>query len=140
MVEAAKPTLKTPVDVVKLAATLETVARDTYLADLAMYTDKESRFLMATVMGVETQHLATLRAVQALLEGGGAALIAIPTDAERRRLVTDRGGARLGLPKDHYRHGERARSPSPWRRRGRGPRSCARRDPAPVRRAGMKIS
>lgn len=83
VVEAAKPTLKTPVDVVKLAATLENVARDTYLADLAMFSDANTRFLMATVMGVETQHLATLRAVQALLEGGGAALIAIPTDVAK---------------------------------------------------------
>jgi len=32
------------------------------------------------VMGVETQHLATLRAVGALLEGGVPELIAIPTD------------------------------------------------------------
>lgn len=83
VVEAAKPNLKTPVDVVKLAATLENVARDTYLADLAMFTNVSSRFLMATVMGVETQHLATLRAVQALLEGGAPQLIAIPTDASK---------------------------------------------------------
>ena len=80
VVAQAAPTLKTPADVVKLAATLEQVARDTYLADLSMFTDKTSRTLMATVMGVETQHLATLRAVAALLAGGGAALIVIPTE------------------------------------------------------------
>jgi len=83
IVEAAKPTLKTPLDVVKLAATLETVARDTYLADLAMYTDATSRFLMATVMGVETQHLATLRAVEALLMANAPTLIAVPVDASK---------------------------------------------------------
>ncbi len=83
IVEAAKPTLKAPLDVVKLAATLETVARDTYLADLSMFTDKESLTLMATVMGVETQHLATLRAVRALIEGGAPELIAIPTDVAK---------------------------------------------------------
>ncbi len=38
------------------------------------------RILMASVMGVESQHLATLRAVGALLEGGAPQLIAIPTD------------------------------------------------------------
>ena len=38
---------------------------------------------MATVMGVETQHLAVLRAVKALLEGGGADLIKIPTDVAK---------------------------------------------------------
>ena len=80
IVEAAKPTLKTPLDVVKLAMTLEQVATETYLADLNRYTDVTSRSLMASVMGVECQHLATLRAVAALLQGGGDALIAIPTD------------------------------------------------------------
>ena len=79
IVEAAKPTLKAPADVVKLAATLEQVATDTYLSDLAMFTDVKSRMLMASVMGVECQHLATLRAVGALL-GGAPELIAIPTD------------------------------------------------------------
>ena len=61
-------------------ATLEEVATDTYLADLAMFTDLKSRMLMASVMGVECQHLATLRAVGALLDGGAPELIAIPTD------------------------------------------------------------
>ena len=83
IVEAAKPTLKAPIDVVKLAMTLEQVATETYLADLNRYTDVTSRSLMASVMGVECQHLATLRAVGALLEGGGEALIAIPTDVTK---------------------------------------------------------
>lgn len=78
IVAAATPTLKAPLDVVKLAMTLETVARDTYLADLSQFTDKQALQIMATVMGVETQHLATLRAVAALLEGGAPQLIAIP--------------------------------------------------------------
>ena len=78
IVAAAAPTLKAPLDVVKLAMTLETVARDTYLADLSMFTDNKSLQIMATVMGVETQHLATLRAVAALIEGGAPQLIAIP--------------------------------------------------------------
>ena len=83
VVEAAKPTLKTPADVVKLAATLEQVARDTYLSDLAMFADKTALSLMASVMGVETQHLATLRAVEALLAGNAPELIAIPVDASK---------------------------------------------------------
>jgi len=81
IVEAAKPTLKTPLDVVKLAATLEQVATETYLADLPMFVDTRSRAYTASVMGVECQHLATLRAVRALIEGGAPALIAIPVDA-----------------------------------------------------------
>lgn len=80
VVEAAKPKLLAPLDVVMLAATLEQVATETYLADLNRYTDVKSRVLMASVMGVECQHLATLRAVGALLSGGAPELIAIPTD------------------------------------------------------------
>lgn len=83
IVEEKKPTLKAPIDVVNLAAALEQVARDTYLADLALFEDSDAKFLMATVMGVETQHLAVLRAVKALLEGGAPELIAIPTDVAK---------------------------------------------------------
>ncbi len=99
VVDAAVPTLKAPLDVVKLAATLENVARDTYLADLSMFADVNSRLLMATVMGVETQHLATLRAVQALLEGGGAALIAIPTDVAKLPAAAGSVGFPDAIPK-----------------------------------------
>jgi hypothetical protein len=80
VVEQMKPSLSDPLAVVKLAATLEQVATETYLADLAMFRSKKAKAVMASVMGVESQHLATLRAVGALLEGGGADLIAIPTD------------------------------------------------------------
>jgi len=80
VVDQAVPTLKGPLDVVKLAATLERVATDTYLADLALFNDKRSKEIMGSVMGVESQHFATLRAVQALIEGNAPELIAIPTD------------------------------------------------------------
>jgi hypothetical protein len=80
IVEAAKPTFKTALDVVKLAIILETVATETYLSECAMLTDKTSVGLVASIMGVESQHLATLRAVGALLDGGAEALIKIPTD------------------------------------------------------------
>jgi len=91
IVEAAKPTLMAPIDVVKLAATLEQVATETYLADLNRYTDVTSRVLMASVMGVECQHLATLRAVGALLEGGLPELIAIPLGADIAKLPAAAG-------------------------------------------------
>lgn len=91
VVEAAKPTLKAPIDVVKLAATLEQVATETYLADLNRYTDVTSRTLMASVMGVECQHLATLRAVGALLDGGAPELIAIPLGADIAKLPAAAG-------------------------------------------------
>ncbi len=91
VVEAAKPKLLKPIDVVKLAATLEQVATETYLADLNRYTDVTSRVLMASVMGVECQHLATLRAVGALLEGGAPELIKIPIGADIVKLPAAAG-------------------------------------------------
>lgn len=90
VVETAKPTLKAPADVVKLAATLEQVATETYLADLNMFTDTKSRALMASVMGVECQHLATLRAVGALL-AGAPELIKIPLGADVAKLPAAAG-------------------------------------------------
>lgn len=98
-VEMTKPTLKAPLDVVKLAMTLENVARDTYLSDLSMFTDANSRFLMATIMGVETQHLATLRAVGALLAGGAPQLIAIPTDVAKLPAAAGSVGFPEAIPK-----------------------------------------
>lgn len=80
VVEDATPGLTDPAKVVELAMALEQVATQTYVADLSLLSDTSSKELMASVMGVESQHLATLRAVQALLAGGGADLIAIPTD------------------------------------------------------------
>lgn len=91
IVEAAKPTLLAPIDVVTLAATLEQVATETYLADLNRYVDVPSRVLMASVMGVECQHLATLRAVGALLTGGVPELIAIPLGADIAKLPAAAG-------------------------------------------------
>ncbi|MGN6693815.1 MAG: ferritin-like domain-containing protein [Aquihabitans sp.] len=80
VVNDAKPTLTDPAKVVDLAMALEQVATQTYVANISLLTDTTSKELMASVMGVEAQHLATLRAVKALLAGGGADLIAIPTD------------------------------------------------------------
>ena len=80
IVEEMKPGLTDYTKVVELAATLEEVAQDTYLANLSLLPTGETRQLMASVMAVETQHLATLRAVGALLAGGAPELIAIPTD------------------------------------------------------------
>ncbi len=79
VVADATPGLTDPAAVVELAMALEEVATDTYLADLALLSDGELRRLMGSVMGVEAQHLATLRAVQALLQADPA-LIALPPD------------------------------------------------------------
>lgn len=74
------PTLTNAGAVVELAATLEEVATDTYLANLTLLPDPAMRVLMGSVMGVESQHLATLRAVGALLTARAPELVAIPTD------------------------------------------------------------
>ncbi len=91
VVQAATPGLKAPADVVKLAATLEKVATDTYLVDLTMFTDMKSKEIMGSVMGVEAQHLATLRAVSALLSGGAPELIKIPIGANLAKLPAAAG-------------------------------------------------
>jgi hypothetical protein len=98
IVEAAKPTLMSPIDVVKLAATLEQVATETYLDNLNRFTDLTSRVLMASVMGVECQHLATLRAVGALLDGGAPDLIKIPLGADVAKLPAAAGSVAFPEP------------------------------------------
>jgi rubrerythrin len=80
IVNDALPGLTDPLKVVQLAEQLETIATQTYLENTAVLEDSVSKQLMATVMGVETQHAAVLRAVAALLEGGAPELIAIPVD------------------------------------------------------------
>jgi len=66
--------LSTAPKVVDFAATLEKVATDTYLLNLSLLQDTKSKGIMASVMAVESQHLATLRAVAALLGAGAAGL------------------------------------------------------------------
>jgi len=73
--------LSTAPKVVEFAATLEKVATDTYLLNLSLLQDTKSKGIMASVMAIECQHLATLRAVSALLAGGAPELIAVPFPA-----------------------------------------------------------
>ena len=80
VVDETLPTLTDALTVVEFAAVLEEVATSTYVANMSLFEDKESKAIMASVMGVEAQHLATLRAVGALLANGQADLVRIPTD------------------------------------------------------------
>ena len=80
VVDETLPTLTDPLTVVEFAAVLEEVATSTYVANMSLFEDKESKAIMASDMGVEAQHLATLRAVGALLANGQADLVRIPTD------------------------------------------------------------
>lgn len=76
---------------VKLASSLEKVATDTYLVNLTLLTDMTSKEIMGSVMGVECQHLATLRAVGALLAGGAPQLIKIPIGSDLGKLPAAAG-------------------------------------------------
>ena len=93
VVTKAAPGLKAPLDVVNLAASLEKVATDTYLVNLSQFTSSnaDAKALMGSVMGVEAQHLATLRAVGALLSGGAPELIKIPLGADLAKLPAAAG-------------------------------------------------
>ncbi len=59
IVEAAKPTLVGAGDVIMLAIALETVATQTYVKNASLLEDSPTKLLMASVSGVEAQHLAT---------------------------------------------------------------------------------
>ncbi|HZU74526.1 MAG TPA: ferritin-like domain-containing protein [Acidimicrobiales bacterium] len=81
VVQAALPGIKGPGDVVGLAIKLETVAAQTYVADVGALSDQQARKVTASIMGVEAQHVSILLAVQALLNGGAPQLIALPPNA-----------------------------------------------------------
>jgi hypothetical protein len=79
VVDDALPTLTDAMKVVELATALEEVATQTYVNNMTLLEDVDTKKIMASVMGVEAQHLAVLRAVGALL-GGAPELIKIPTE------------------------------------------------------------
>ncbi|MBC3839968.1 ferritin-like domain-containing protein [Streptacidiphilus sp. 4-A2] len=80
IVKQKLPSIKTPADVVSLAITLEDTAAQTYTSYVSKVTDVQLRKLFGSVAPVEAQHRSVLLAVQALLAGNDAGLIAIPTD------------------------------------------------------------
>ncbi len=65
--------------VVGLALELENIAAETYVRDTTLVTSASNRALLASVMGVEAQHVAVLLAVQALLRADAPQLIALST-------------------------------------------------------------
>jgi hypothetical protein len=78
VVQQAVPTIKGPADVVGLALKLEDVAAQTYVANAGALSDKSAKKVTASIMGVEAQHVAVLRAVQALLKANAPQLITLP--------------------------------------------------------------
>lgn len=78
VVNKAKPGLSGPAPVVALALELEQGAAETYVANVAALADANAKAVTASIMGVEAQHAAILRAVQALLQANAPQLIALP--------------------------------------------------------------
>jgi hypothetical protein len=83
IVQKAAGGIRSALDVVSLAITLEDIAAQTYVSDVGLVSTAELRNLFASVAGVESQHKAILLAVQALLKGGAPQLIALPPDAAK---------------------------------------------------------
>jgi len=92
VVNKAKPGLTGPGPVVDLALELEDGAAATYVANVGALSNKGARSVTASIMGVEAQHAAILRAVQALIAGGAASLIALPPDAAALPAAAGSGG------------------------------------------------
>jgi len=78
VVNNAKPGLTGPGPVVALALELEQGAAETYVANVAALSDANARKVTASIMGVEAQHAAILRAVQALVQANAVSAIALP--------------------------------------------------------------
>ncbi len=72
-----------PADVVGLAMLLEDIATSTYVKNVQITTDPQVRLLFGTIQGVESQHLATLLAVKALLGANLVSQIKLPPDADK---------------------------------------------------------
>jgi hypothetical protein len=81
VVNNAKAGLTGPAAVVDLALELEDGAAATYVANVSALNNKNARSVTASIMGVEAQHSAILRAVKALLAANAPNLIALPPDA-----------------------------------------------------------
>jgi hypothetical protein len=67
--------------VVALALELENIAAETYVKDTVLAESQTNKALLASIMGIEAQHVATLLAVQALLMAGAPQLISLSPGA-----------------------------------------------------------
>ena len=63
--------------VVALALELENIAAETYVKDTVLAKKETNKALLASIMGIEAQHVAVLLAVQALLMAGAPQLISL---------------------------------------------------------------
>lgn len=66
-------------DPVAVAATIEKILVDTYIADLAMLEDRRAKELVGAAMATAAQHLAVLRIAGAIVAAGSPQLLAVPS-------------------------------------------------------------
>jgi hypothetical protein len=64
---------------VTVAATIEKILVDTYIADLAMLEDRRAKELVGAAMATAAQHLAVLRVAGAIVAAGSSQLLAVPS-------------------------------------------------------------
>jgi hypothetical protein len=80
VVRQAVPNVKSVLDAVGLAITLEDVAAQTYVKDVSLVSTPELRQLFLSVAGVAAQHKAFLLSVQALLKANTPQLVRRPPE------------------------------------------------------------
>jgi Ferritin-like domain len=98
VVKAAEPGLTDAGKVVALAIALEDVAAQTYTKDVSDVSTADLRQMFSGVAGVEAQHKAILLAVQALVAGGAANLIALPPNLKK----LPKAAGSVGFPDAFY--------------------------------------
>jgi hypothetical protein len=84
--------------VVALALELENIAAETYVNNMSLLSNANAKKLTASIMGVEAQHVAILRAVAALFKAGGAADVALPPPVAKLPAVA----GSVGFPNAFY--------------------------------------
>lgn len=97
VVDAAKPNLVGPNDVVGLSVMLEQVATETYVSDLTLVSDRQVKSLLAKVAGVEAQHMSVLRVLGALIGAGDPSLLRVPLGSDLLRRLPLAVGS-VGFP------------------------------------------
>ncbi|MGQ0843128.1 MAG: ferritin-like domain-containing protein [Sporichthyaceae bacterium] len=98
VVDAALPKIKGPLDVVALAITLEDVAAQTFVANVSEVSTPELRTLFGSIAPVHAQNRAVLLAVQALVKGDAADLVALPTKPAK----LPKAAGSVGFPDGFY--------------------------------------
>jgi hypothetical protein len=85
--------------VVALALELENIAAETYVKDTVLAKNTKNKALLASIMGIEAQHVSVLLAVQALLMAGAPQLISL---APGNAAMLPAAAGSVGFPNAFY--------------------------------------